>query len=282
MSEHDNNIQAALDAGKVLGGLDAGVVTVSNAGTAQGEVPFALLPEGVHAQSMETYLERPVRRRAKVTIRDAESFITYVRRFSDSDSLVFANLGDRTFTAVLDYHRSAGDAQWGEHRAAMTCLLTEDWKRWMAQDKKPVSQVEFAQFIEDNLPNIALPTGSDLLGMTQNLYAKKDVQFASSVRLDNGEHQLTFNENVTATTGEKGTLSIPQSFTLGIEPFEGAGLYSVEAKFRYRITDGRLFMWYHLMRPEAVVEDAFKRTRTQIENGLNGVAVIAGAAPTMA
>lgn len=273
MSEQ-NMVETALAAGKRLGGADALLQS-------HGGVPYLLVPEGVTPQSFEWALTNPVRKRAVVALRDAASFTAYVNAFKDAGSMVFASLPERTLTAVLDYHEAgAGSARWGQHRAVMACQLTEDWKRWIAQNKKALGQVEFAQFLEDNLPNIAAPAGAVILDIAKTLQAKKAVNFSSSVRLENGETQFVYEETIAGSAGQKGHLEVPSSFTLGIEPFEGAGLYAMEARFRYRIAEGgRLQMWFDLVRPEAVIEDAFKRTREAITSGVAPTTVLAAQAP---
>lgn len=269
----ETEAMVALAAGEQLATLGQ---TVRRAN--EGDVPFILAQDGVKVESVEGFMANPVRKRVVVDIKDAASFIAYVKRFSDTNSLVFANIGDRTITAVLDYHEAGdGKPRWGGHRAQLTCLLTEDWKRWTAANKKPQNQMEFAQFLEDNLPNIAAPAGAFVLEVVKNLEAKKAVKFESSVRLDNGQHQLTYEETIVGQS--KGHIDIPQTFTLGIQPFEGAGLYQLEARLRYRIDGGKLSMWFDLVRHEAVVEDAFRETRMKISAGIEPVQVLAAAAP---
>lgn len=272
MSESNYN-ETAIDAGRQI-------ATLSQDARREGQgVPYLLLADGLKASSVEAFLQNPVRARTTVELRDAVSFVDYVKTYADANSLVFANIANRTITAVLDYHKPT-EARWGSHRAQLTCLLTEDWKRWMAANKKAMGQVEFAQFLEDNLPNIAEPAGAEILEIAKTLEAKKSVNFGSSVRLDNGQHQLTYEETITGSAS-KGSLQIPDKFVIGVEPFEGAGLYRVDARLRYRVADrGQLAMWFDLVRPEAVVEDAFKRARQAIADGIAPVKVLAAAAPT--
>lgn len=273
-----NTIEAAVDAGERIARLNTVTKREGEHGT-----PFVMVEAGVAPLSLEPMLSHPVRKRATVALRDAASFIAYATAFADAHSLVFANIADRTITAVLDYHEAKdGPARWGSHRAVLTCQLTEDWKRWTAANKKHLGQVEFAQFIEDNLPNIAAPAGSQILEIVKTLMAKKAVNFTSSVRLDNGETQFVYEETIAGSAGQKGHLEIPHTFTLGLEPFEGAGLYQLEARFRYRIVEGgKLELWFDLVRHEAVLEDAFTRTREEIRKGLDPVKVLAGQAPAI-
>jgi uncharacterized protein YfdQ (DUF2303 family) len=273
MSE-TNQVETAIESGKKHA-LLSGEIRQAHDG-----IPFVLRDATVVRESVEDLLLHPLLKRATVAIRDAASFIAYVKAFAEGSTLIFANLGDRTVTAIMDYHEPTGPARWGRHRAQLTCLLTEDWKRWIAANKKSMSQIDFAQFLEDNVPNIAEPAGGTVVEIARTLEAKKAVNFSSSIRLDNGEHQLLYEETMTGTA-QKGTVLIPSTFTLGIEPFEGAGLYRLDARFRYRIDSGAVKMWVDLVRPEAVIEDAFKRTRQQIAEGLDPIQVLAAAAPTI-
>lgn len=230
--------------------------------------------------TMEPMLARPVRRKATVPIRTADSFITYVKRFADANTLVFANLHDRTLTAVIDYHEevAGGGPRWGQHRAVLTCHLTIDWQTWTGSNKKSMSQEAFAHFLEDNLPLIAQPPGATVLEMARQLEAKKDVNFRSSILLQNGERQFVYEEVITGTS-QKGTVMIPESFTLGLRPFEGADVYKVDARFRYKLDNGTLTLRYELVRPEAVLEDAFKIVREKIAAA--DILVLEASAPAM-
>ena len=134
-------------------------------------------------------------------------------------------------------------------------------------DGKTMKQADFAKFIEDNLPDIAEPNGSDLLIISRSLEAKKKVDFESAVRLDNGETQFTYNEEIKGTAG-KGTLEIPEIFVLGIPVFHGGDAYKLEARLRYRINDGQLLMWFDLLRPERLLEDAFNQVIARVKEQL--------------
>lgn len=80
--------------------------------------PLALLPNGVSIESLEHLLPAPSRIKQKLTVLDAESFISYVNpRFSTQATAVFCNGPEgRTFTAVIDYHNPATPA-WRDHVA---------------------------------------------------------------------------------------------------------------------------------------------------------------------
>ncbi len=289
-----NKIESALEAGKNIGELRANgkVHQVETNG-----LPFLLLAEGVKFEPVEKHLLAPLQVRSAVRLDDPLSFVGYVNRYKNRDSVVFADLVARKFEAVIDYHQAPATeaevgatgggadvkARWGRHRATLGCDTTEDWKAWIAHSGKPMTQVDFARFIEDHIPNIASPSGTDLLLMATTLEAKKDVQFRQSTRLANGEHQLRFEETITGTAGsQNGQIQIPNEFVLGLEPFQGVGFKRVDARFRYRIAEGKFSLWFELVRAQDVLEKAFTDVVAQIRAGLGDTLVLAGAAPAIA
>lgn len=277
MSERDN-VQAALDAGEKLGTLKA----LGDVKLLEGW-PFMLVPTGYELKPLEAMLAQPRAKRATVALKDAASFIAYVNRFKEPGAVIFADLDGRAFSAVLDYHEgSDGAAHWGKHRVSFTCKTTTSWDSWDANDEESKNQLEFARLIEDGIPDIAAPAGADLLEMVLTLEAKKDVQFRSSARLSNGQHQLRYEETINGTAGVTGQVDIPQGFTLAVEPFRGVGRKQLEARFRYRMERGVLSLWYELVRPEDVLQAAFDEVVAGIKAGVGEVPVLAGAAPTIA
>ena len=62
--------------------------------------------------------------------------------------------------------------------------------------------------------------------------------------------QLTYNEEIDGRAGEAGQLRIPEEFFIALKPFLGGDTFCVPARFRYRIQEGRLVMWYELVRAD--------------------------------
>jgi uncharacterized protein YfdQ (DUF2303 family) len=89
------------------------------------------------------------------------------------------------------------------------------------------------------------------------LEAKTGVAFKSGVRLQDGERCLSYTEQTTTSAGRDGTLQIPERFTLALRPFDGADPFKVEAFLRFRIREGKLALYYELIRTDKVVEVAF-------------------------
>lgn len=94
--------------------------------------------------------------------------------------------------------------------------------------------------------------------IAQSIQATTKCDFESGILLANGQRRLSYLETTTARAGGKGDLEIPAQITLGIPVFVGAeAAEQMTARFRYRITNGRLVLRYKLDRPEDAAAEAF-------------------------
>jgi uncharacterized protein YfdQ (DUF2303 family) len=125
-----------------------------------------------------------------------------------------------------------------------------------------MSQLELAELIEDNLPDIVSPDGSTMLSVALNFEASKEGNFVSAARLQDGSTNFVWKEDVNAT-GNK--IAMPSQITLSIPVFENGAPYAIDARIKYRIKDGVLKIWYELIRPHKVLEVAFRAIWAQIE-----------------
>lgn len=229
--------------------------------------PFIVTPDDFSVTSVEHLLESPTRKRAKVTLMDSASLVRYFNDHKTDNSNMYGLMDPPSFVAVLDDNATDGPG-WRQHTATFSCPLSPEWKEWIANDGKRKGQEEFATFIEDNLPDIRDPAGATMLEVSSNLQAKKKVNFASGIRLANGEIQFQYQEEIQGSS-QKGQIQVPETFTLGIPVFVGGPAYEVKARLRFRISDsGGLTMWYDLLRPHKIIEDAAKETWKAIEEGI--------------
>lgn len=237
---------------------------------------YTVVPEGYELKSLEEFLPRPLRLEQQVELHDAESFIAYVNGFKlPGATRLFFDQEKETFAAVLDYHE-VETPSWCEHQASFTAKRSPEFQTWSGQNRKAMSQVDFARFLEENLPDVVEPAGAMLLEIALTFEAKKDVEFASGVRLQNGQVQFTYNE-VVRGTAQKGTIEIPDKFVLGIPIHVGGPAYRIDVRLRWRLNDGKVTFAYELVRPHRYVEDALKEIRERIA-GETGLAVLAGVA----
>lgn len=247
--------------------------------TANG-VPYAIVPIDTKVVDLaqfiyNDYAERPHRKKANVKVLDAASFIEYWAQFADDNSRAFADETKSVVLGVLDYHAAhEGAPRWGQHRVQLDLRHSEEWKTWTGKDGQKVTQMDFAEFIEDNTPDIKEPSAATMLEVARTLQAKTDVDFSSAIRLNNGQVQLKFSEQIKGTYGN-GQVDIPEEFVIFIPVYVGTPRVPVRARLRYRINSGKLTFWYDLLRTEQIERDAFMATLAEISGGI-GTKVING------
>lgn len=252
-----NDTQTAIEHGA---GIASKIIAVIEGGT-----PGIVLPSGFEFKDLSHTLPKPLRKKGVTNVGSVKSFVHLVNEHKGVGTKVYADVNTNAkFLAVIDDHHKDGTG-WGEHRVVYNCPLSPEWKAWINSDGKQMSQEHFAMFIEENNLDIRTPEPAAMLEISRTLQAKKNVEFASGIRLDNGQTQLTYNEEVKGTAGGKGQLAIPETFTIGIPVYVGGAGYAFEARFRYRIKDAHLTLWYDIIRPHKVLETAFAALRAQVE-----------------
>lgn len=219
-----------------------------------------------------------------VKVQAPDSLVAYAQRFGTEQTVLFVeDVPTPRLTLVIDYHQESatrGAYDWSRHRAVYEPLLTPEWQTWTANSGKRAGQVAFAQFLEDNLPDIASPSGADVLEIARTLEVKKGVSFRSSVRLDNGETQLRYEEQIEGSAA-KGQFAIPDRLTLGLQPYKGAAKYEVIGRFRYQLVESQLKLGIDLERTHKVLEQAVADTLADILAKLPDVPVFYGPAPAV-
>lgn len=231
-------------------------------------VPVLILKDG-STRSLEYLQSHPRRKRATAVFSDPKAFIAYLLAHKEPGTLITGDVTETSgdFRAIIDYPHAGeqGTAKWGEHVVALQLKITPEWARWLEHNGKSKTQTDFAEFLEDNAPDVVKPSGAELLEVAMTLQAAKAVNFRSGVRLKDGRNQLTYVEEIDARAGSTGQLEIPERFTIAIAPFVGCERMGIEARLRYRIDAGRLSFAYKLYQPHLVILQAWADARTAIE-----------------
>ncbi|KMS79077.1 hypothetical protein ACH49_13545 [Streptomyces leeuwenhoekii] len=219
---------------------------------------FVLPGGGFHKVDLtgDDYRATPTRKAGTTTVRDAQSFLAYWDKHHDDASEVYADNDRLTVTAVLDAHQADG-ARWAGHRLHLALRETEAWKQWMRFNGELMSQEDFAEFLEDHLPELLEPSAADMLEIAQSFQAAQKVDFQSATRLSSGQRQFQYVETATTKAGQKGQLTVPETFVVGLVPFEGSDGYRLTARLRYRIGQQGLRLGYKLERPDEIRKTAF-------------------------
>jgi uncharacterized protein YfdQ (DUF2303 family) len=234
--------------------------------TLNAAIPFVVIPETYELTDLEKLYPAPFRKRGNTVLRDASSFIDFASEHKDDQTKLYGRLSPPSFKAVFN-DDSAAAPGWGDHTATYACPLSIEWSTWSASNKKQMNQETFAQFIEDNAPDCVTPDAASMIEIARTLEAKKKVNFASGIRLSNGQNELTYEEEITGTAS-KGKMPLPETFDIGIPVFDGGAPWKLTARLRYRIADGgKLTIWYDLERPHKTLEQAAKEVWATIAAG---------------
>jgi uncharacterized protein YfdQ (DUF2303 family) len=248
--KHD--IHAALDAGTALAKPIINPNPESKAAV--------LVPSGYQL----VYLDReplPIHSKGNVKMADASSFISYWCQESAADSRIYGNMNPLVFTAVLNDHMKA-NAGWRDYRCVYAPTHSKEWLAWNGRNRQPFTGNEaFAIWLEDNAIDVVKPDAAKMMDIALNMKVNQIQGFANAVRLADGDIQLTYSNevNASAKAPSGGKIAIPEVFTIEIPVFEGlnARRYRLDARFRYRLSNGALTIQFELVRPHKVVEQAF-------------------------
>lgn len=227
---------------------------------------------------------RPQRSTGTVQVYDADSFAAAVsQRAEAAETVLYVDAAANQLTAVLNDDID-GTPGFRDYRVVLCLRPTPEWQAWF-QGKGLGDQERFAKRIEDGEREIETPPAAEMLTLAQTFHAAKDVRFKSGHRLQDGQHQLQWEETINATAGAAGSAKIPETFTLALAPFVGSAIYRVYARLRYRIVSkgeraGELSIGYELVRPEDIMSEAFTAVADGVAVLLSDATFISGPAPT--
>lgn len=252
----DNDTQSAINAG-------VRIADVRQTGLRDG-LPFVMVPNDCRLEfiAQGSQIEHPHRHIGTAKMRDVKSFTKYVNELNiESVTKIYATLEPARFIAVFNDH--AEFPGFRDHRCDFTVTPSREWQTWTGRDRKSMSQLQFAELLEDNLPDIVTPAGADMLELALNFEATKNASFRSVQRLRDGSVNFSWVDETAGKDG--GTIGMPAVFIINIPVFENGLAYEVTARLKYRVADGKLAIWYELVRPHKTLETAFRAIWAEIE-----------------
>lgn len=251
--------------GDVQAALDAGALLNEQSGTQALETQFAFLPAGATVVDLERFFGAPRRIVQALNFDEVPSFISYVNRFKGDSTTIFCNQKSLSFCASLDYHRTPGQPAWCTHTASLKLMPSDSWAAWCDNNLKKMDQQAFAEFIENHYRDVQKPDAATMLEIALGFEAKKDVNFSSGIRLENGQIQFTYNETVGASS-RSGALEVPSKFEIHLPVLKGAAPQTVTLRLRYRLKESELGLWYEIMDLDQINEQAFNKSRDLIRS----------------
>lgn len=237
---------------------------------AEGGAPIVRVPTGVGLESLEQFMPAPLRIKRNLRVKTVESFVRYFNEFYEDASRIYADGDTVMIRGVLDDHTDRDGPQWCDHSVTYSCPYSREWLAWTKNDRKKCSQVDFAEWLEDHTADIVEPIGTDLLNLCNQLQIHRKATYGSSQRLASGEHSFSYSEE-----NQSGTVEIPSMIKLGVPVFVDGAVYAVDARFKYRLEEGRLVLWYELVNPQKYVEDAFAAILDQIRSETEALPIAA-------
>lgn len=253
-------------------GKQNGAMQIEHVCAADGK-PFALVPAGMEIKDLSEHIPaNPDRKRVCVKLNSVISFIEYVNEHKSAHTRIFASMNEPpyTMTAAVDYHETGpdGKAELITHTAVLQLQETDEWKTWKGSDKKAFEHVEFALFIEENLLDVVDPDHADLLEVSMSLQVRDNGYLTSAHKLQDGSVHLDYKADIEAKAGVNGDLTIPEKITINIPVFRGVPAKDIEAYFRYRKHNGRLVLFYQLIRPQKLIDTLVETAIAQVRDGV--------------
>ena len=278
--------------------LDGAELLNATRGTGDA-APLLVLPKGKSVYSvkkfLDEYLERPERITGTALLDTADGLIAHVQRFKDDRTVLFLS-GGRTPTpkllAVYDYHQN-GVPAWGQHRAAFTFPLSDEWRAWTGMHDRPLDQTTLASFIEDHatdlmnpelpaaldaalkLRNINLKIGdvTEVLSVSRGLQVRSEVEIKTSEKLATGETTFMYDESL---RGEKGKpLTIPAAFVVAVPVFQGGPKFALPVRLRLRVKGAQVEWRLVLLDTAATLREAVLEASASVAEK-TGVPLIEG------
>jgi uncharacterized protein YfdQ (DUF2303 family) len=235
-------------------------------------VKHAILPPGCSVKDFEHLMPAPTRIKAHPMLTDIASFKEYIDSFKDDHSRIFIDEENKRFFTIFDCHGKDKPA-WGDHSASYQVKFSREWERFKGKDGVKMDNMEFAEFIEDNVAYITAPvTGVDLLAMSQSIKAKFKGDIEVDETLHAGIKKLLIQDDTVARgmNAAKKEVTFPEQITMTIRVYHNDVAYSVNAHLRYRKSDKGLIFWIKIPDAKAAEEEAFDNiiARVKAETGL--------------
>ena len=272
-----------------------------NAVTGRPRLDLAELPAHVVAtwqrpgdevviQDLELYRDEPARPRGQYTVYDAPSFIAFVGQISQAQTTLWAEQPSTgapkpRITAVINDAADTFDVGWRDHRVQLDVRVDPDWQAWAAIDaagdpdlnRRGLSQVAFAEFVNDHLHNIpGEGAGASLLHAITTFTTNRKLQVRQDISLTTGEISMILVDEEEAVDRVK----LPTTINLNLRPFYGAGLVPLEVQLRYRWSkQAGVQFGLVRVRPDIAEDAAWQDVCTQVRSGLEDYPLMQGAPP---
>jgi len=210
-----------------------------------------------------------------VAVQTAGSLKTYLKRFKNDDSMIFADIDANRIVGAIDYHQmpvapeeakvalvETSGARLGVHTATLALPFSKEWDTWIKANEKLMSHVEFANFLEENVLDVTIPDGAELLEICRDLQVTSNKHFEASVRMGD-RVSFTYKKDEDAVTTSE--MDLPIEFTIRIPVYYDERPIMIRCMTRRKIADGDLFLGYKMLRVEQTRQAEFQRIASEVQ-----------------
>lgn len=275
------------------------------------DVPLVMLPHGNGSYTafdpkpiLSSYKSRPDRRSGVAILKNVHSFVEWYNRHSAKESVIFAEIDptgvsitDQKLRAIIDYHEEGEEsidptsprkARHCEFGAVYPFPWSLEMTTWHAVSRKPMGQIEMAEFIERHIDDVIVPpikqgSGGDMVIITDDpeidrVIGRLDVTLATPTDLmllargismhaeskatqkynhSTGESSLSFEEEHKAAQGGSESVRVPNFFLIAIPIFVGMeSPVLMGVHLRYRLKAGVVTWFMEVHRVDRIIKHA--------------------------
>ncbi len=228
----------------------------------------------------EEHRLRPALRTGTAKVTTLRSFVDLVNRHKGADSALFGKTvwPNPSLTAVIDYHTLDHKADNASHKVHYEFPITDEFKTWIGQNGQPMTQSDFAVFLEDHAAELAAPTEDEaklyellfkarfaapheMIDLSRHLEIYSSAKVKRADRLQTGERTVEFVEEHMNAKGEQ--VDVPGIFMIALPAFIDGASVRIPGRLRYRLKGSEIIWFYQLYRWEFWLRE---RVRADLES----------------
>ena len=254
--------------------------------------PVLVTPKNHGYNSLEPYAPAPTRKKGQYRFEELESFIAFLKKHDNDNLMIYASSQEigvsessitggatnganavarvtRNHAVTAIFNDNAHQPGWRDFTARYDCPTAEQWQTWTQNAGKRISQVEFAEFIEENRLDILTPgegcdnpTTTQLREMILNISNTSTLKFKSNISRRDGRIQIEY-----ADEAKPGKLVVPEKILIGIPVFKYGTIYQVEVEFFTRFNQGgaKVDFFYKIYQRSEIEKTAFAEVVKEIK-----------------
>jgi uncharacterized protein YfdQ (DUF2303 family) len=263
-------------------GLEAEPVLIADTSVYAELAPgVAFVRTGYTQVDLSRHLKAPTRVNEERHFRSTQSFTDYIEDFDGvGEQRLYANLVERKVRAVLDDHYvlckvvdseapepSEVVPSWCDHVAIFSPQFSSEYLPWKNFNDKPLKQLDFGEFLEDNAAAITSIDAASLKEMVMDLEVVRTTSFKQATNQANGNIAFEFVEtDKDGNTKGQHQVSLPRFIEVTFPIFEHGPTVTMNAVLRYRLNGSELTFHFKLSRLKQVEDAAFNQLLDQIRD----------------